>query len=224
MSFGLWNRPAFPRRLQRGDDFVVLDLFEAVVELAHGRKVTWLFQADDVVGDGGDPSQAFPGGDRYGADEACRSLFPNCMEGGFHCCSRGDAVVDDDDHAPLGWDASGHGIVLGATHANDGQLRGDLGLHVRFIRPDAKGGAVICAGIHMSDIPSFPYRLLWGERRVMSVANLTRKDGEDFLALAAKAHLRTKVTTYSLAHANEALADLRNGRIVGGAVLEVHRD
>lgn len=92
------------------------------------------------------------------------------------------------------------------------------------LRAVAKGGAVICAGIHMSDIPSFPYRLLWGERRVMSVANLTRKDGEDFLALAAKAHLRTKVTTYSLAHANEALADLRNGRIVGAAVLEVHRD
>jgi alcohol dehydrogenase, propanol-preferring len=91
------------------------------------------------------------------------------------------------------------------------------------LRAVAKGGIVICAGIHMSDIPSFPYRLLWGERRIVSVANLTRADGEAFLALAAKVHVRTRVKTYPLAHANEALADLRKGNVVGAAVLEIGR-
>ena len=82
-----------------------------------------------------------------------------------------------------------------------------------------KGGRVICGGIHMSDIPSFPYALLWGERRVQSVANLTRRDGEEFLDLAARAPIRTEVTTYPLERANEALADLREGRLEGAAVL-----
>ena len=82
-----------------------------------------------------------------------------------------------------------------------------------------KGGHVICAGIHMSDIPSFPYRLLWEERQVVSVANLTRQDGVDFLAVAAQARVATEVTTYPLASANEALNDLRAGRLNGAAVL-----
>ena len=82
-----------------------------------------------------------------------------------------------------------------------------------------KGGRVVCAGIHMSDIPSFPYQLLWGERTVLSVANLTRQDGHDFLAVAARRKIRTHVTTYPLASANQALADLREGRIDGAAVL-----
>jgi propanol-preferring alcohol dehydrogenase len=82
-----------------------------------------------------------------------------------------------------------------------------------------KGGVVVCAGIHMSDIPQFPYRLLWGERAVRSVANLTRSDGEEFLALAPRAGLRPEVRTYPLAAANEALADLRGGRLAGAAVL-----
>ena len=86
----------------------------------------------------------------------------------------------------------------------------------------AKGGTVVCAGIHMSDIPSFPYSLLWGERRIVSVANLTRQDGEEFFKLAALARVRTRVQTYPLAHANDALADLRKGAIVGAAVLEIH--
>jgi propanol-preferring alcohol dehydrogenase len=87
------------------------------------------------------------------------------------------------------------------------------------LRSVRKGGTVVCAGIHMSDIPQFSYDLLWGERRVVSVANLTRRDGEEFLALAAKAAIRTTVTPYPLAQANQALDDLRNGRVIGAAVL-----
>jgi propanol-preferring alcohol dehydrogenase len=82
-----------------------------------------------------------------------------------------------------------------------------------------KGGAVVCGGIHMSDIPSFPYRLLWEERRLLSVANLTRADGHAFLAAAARARVRVHVHRYALTAANEALADLRAGRIHGAAVL-----
>jgi propanol-preferring alcohol dehydrogenase len=83
----------------------------------------------------------------------------------------------------------------------------------------APGGAVICAGIHMSDLPSFPYALLWGERTVRSVANLTRRDGDELLALAPAAGVRTTVTPYPLERANDALGDLRAGRVRGAAVL-----
>jgi propanol-preferring alcohol dehydrogenase len=83
----------------------------------------------------------------------------------------------------------------------------------------AKGGTVVCAGIHMSDIPAFPYRLLWQERVVRSVANLTRRDGEEFLALAARIPLRTATRPYPLEEANRALADLRSGALAGAAVL-----
>ena len=77
----------------------------------------------------------------------------------------------------------------------------------------------MCGGIHMSDIPSFPYALLWGERTVRSVANLTRRDGVEFLKLAPRIPVRTHVTSYPLAAANEAVADLRHGRLTGAAVL-----
>jgi propanol-preferring alcohol dehydrogenase len=89
------------------------------------------------------------------------------------------------------------------------------------LRAVAKGGTVVCAGIHMSDIPSFPYESLWGERRIVSVANLTRRDGEEFLALAPKVPVRTSVQTFALEQANEALAALREGRVSGAAVLRV---
>src|SRR6266545_3387458 len=82
-----------------------------------------------------------------------------------------------------------------------------------------KGGRVVCGGIHMSDIPSFPYRLLWEERHVVSVANLTREDAREFLELAPQAGVKTEVTRYPLDKANEALADLREGRLQGAAVL-----
>ena len=82
-----------------------------------------------------------------------------------------------------------------------------------------KGGTVVCGGIHMSDIPSFPYRILWGERVLRSVANLTRRDAEEFLALAPEAGVRTETVTYPLARANDALGDLRSGALQGAAVL-----
>ncbi len=93
------------------------------------------------------------------------------------------------------------------------------GLVPHALRAVRKGGTVVCAGIHMSDIPSFPYRLLWGERTLRSVANLTRRDGEEFLALAPKVPVRTVVQPFPLAEANEALARLRAGQITGAAVL-----
>ena len=83
----------------------------------------------------------------------------------------------------------------------------------------APGGTVVCAGIHMSDIPSFPYRLLWEERVLRSVANLTRRDGDEFLALAARVPLRIETRRYRLEDANRALADLRSGALTGAAVL-----
>ncbi len=85
----------------------------------------------------------------------------------------------------------------------------------------APGGIVVCAGIYMSDIPSFPYSLLWEERRVASVANLTRRDGEEFFALAPQVPVRTEVTVFPLEQANEALTALREGRLVGAGVLEI---
>jgi propanol-preferring alcohol dehydrogenase len=87
------------------------------------------------------------------------------------------------------------------------------------LRTVTKGGIVVCAGIHMSDIPSFPYRDLWGERTVTSVANLTRRDGDEFFRIAAEVPLHTEVQTYPLHDANRALDDLRSGRVTGAAVL-----
>ena len=92
-------------------------------------------------------------------------------------------------------------------------------LVVAALRATAKGGTVVCAGIHMSDIPAFPYEILWGERVVRSVANLTRRDGEEFLALAPRVPVRTSIEVLKLDAANEALARLREGRITGAAVL-----
>lgn len=89
------------------------------------------------------------------------------------------------------------------------------------LRALRKGGRVICAGIHMSDIPAFPYRILWGERSIKSVANLTRRDGEEFLALIRDLPIRTEIEMFPLARANEALARLRAGTIQGAAVLSM---
>jgi propanol-preferring alcohol dehydrogenase len=87
------------------------------------------------------------------------------------------------------------------------------------LRAVGKGGVVVCGGIHMSDLPSFPYELLWGERVLRSVANLTRHDGEEFLALAPRVPIRTEVETFPLAQANEALAKLRSGGVRGALVV-----
>ncbi len=94
-------------------------------------------------------------------------------------------------------------------------------LVVTALRALAPGGTVVCAGIHMSDIPSFPYDWLWRERSIRSVANLTRRDGEELLTLAPEVPIRTEVTEYALGDANRALADLRDGRLAGAAVLAI---
>jgi propanol-preferring alcohol dehydrogenase len=98
------------------------------------------------------------------------------------------------------------------------------GLVPQALRAVARGGVVVCAGIHMSDIPAFPYHFLWGERSVRSVANLTRRDGEEFLALAPRVPVRTQVASFALADANEAVTRLRAGQIRGAAVLTIDRE
>jgi propanol-preferring alcohol dehydrogenase len=94
-------------------------------------------------------------------------------------------------------------------------------LIVDALRATVKGGTVVSGGIHMSDIPAFPYHLLWEERTIRSVANLTRQDGEEFLAIAPQVPVKTEVVPYPLARANQALDDLRNGKLQGAAVLVV---
>jgi alcohol dehydrogenase, propanol-preferring len=120
---------------------------------------------------------------------------------------------------------------LGAVWAGDSTSRAPVPLDaaiifapvgslvVETLKSTTKGGTVVCAGIHMSDIPSFPYRLLWEERTLRSVANLTRDDGERFLALAPRVPVRTEVETFPLSEANEALRRLRSGELQGAAVL-----
>lgn len=92
---------------------------------------------------------------------------------------------------------------------------------LQALRAVKKGGKVVCAGIHMSDIPSIPYSDLWGERSIQSIANLTRADGEEFLPMAAEIPIKTEVHEYSLDQANQALDDLRSGRLTGAAVLSL---
>jgi alcohol dehydrogenase, propanol-preferring len=120
---------------------------------------------------------------------------------------------------------------LGAVWAGDGPPPEELDAALIFapvgelvpkaLGAVAKGGTVICAGIHMSDIPSFPYEILWGERVLRSVANLTRQDGEEFLTLAPQVPIRTTVEPFALSQANEALEALRTGKVRGAAVLVV---
>ncbi|HEX3291267.1 MAG TPA: zinc-dependent alcohol dehydrogenase family protein [Gaiella sp.] len=128
-------------------------------------------------------------------------------------------------------DAQAFALSLGATWAGDTTTAPPAELDAAILFAPAgelvplalghvrKGGSVVCAGIHMSDIPPFPYELLWGERVVRSVANLTRLDGEEFLSLAAEVPLRTQVTGLPLAKANEALSRLRAGEVRGALVL-----
>jgi propanol-preferring alcohol dehydrogenase len=130
-------------------------------------------------------------------------------------------------------DACEFALEIGATWAGGSDQPAPCDLDAALIfAPDGtlvpkalkdvrKGGMIICAGIHMTDIPSFPYSHLWGERQIRSVANLTRQDGHDFMALAAEGFLHPRVTTYPLADANAALADLANGTLTGTAVLIV---
>ncbi len=121
--------------------------------------------------------------------------------------SLGAHWVGDSDTAPPEW------LDAAILFAPVGSL---VPAALAAIRP---GGRVVCAGIHMSDIPSFPYRILWGERSVQSVANLTRADGDAFMALAPRVPIHTTVQEYALSQANQALNDLREGRLQGAAVL-----
>jgi alcohol dehydrogenase, propanol-preferring len=97
-------------------------------------------------------------------------------------------------------------------------------LVVAALKVTNKGGVVVCGGIHMSDIPAFPYNMIWEERTIRSVANLTRRDGEDFFALAPQIPIKTNVTTFSLEQTAEALEQLRDGQFVGAAVIKVRTD
>jgi len=127
----------------------------------------------------------------------------------------------------------GFALGLGATWAGPSDERPEVELDAAILFAPAgellplalkavrKGGTVVCAGIHMSDIPSFPYALLWGERVVRSVANLTRRDGIDFLAVARTMSIVAQTTVYGLEEANRALGDLRRGDVQGSAVLRV---
>lgn len=132
---------------------------------------------------------------------------------------------------PQDLEAQSFALGLGADWAGSSEARPPTLLDAAIIfasagelvpaalRAVAKGGTVVCAGIHMSDIPSFPYEILWGERVVRSVANLTRQDGLDFLQLAPQIPIQTSVQSFPLAQANEALQVLRQGQILGAAVL-----
>ncbi|MBR0764828.1 MULTISPECIES: zinc-dependent alcohol dehydrogenase family protein [Bradyrhizobium] len=120
----------------------------------------------------------------------------------------------------LGADWAGASEEMPPTELDAAIIYAPVGALVPLaLRAVRKGGRVVCAGIHMSDIPTFPYHILWGERQVVSVANLTRKDGVDFFAAAAKADIQTHTTVFPLTDANEALARLREGKLVGAAVL-----
>ena len=129
--------------------------------------------------------------------------------------------------------AQGFARELGASWAGGSDEPAPAELHAAIIfapvgalipqalRAIRKGGIVVCAGIHMSDIPSFPYEILWGERTVCSVANLTRKDAEEFMAIAPRAPVRTVIQTFPLSEANQALQQLESGKVSGAAVLVV---
>jgi propanol-preferring alcohol dehydrogenase len=122
----------------------------------------------------------------------------------------------------LGADWAGDSEHMPPTQLDAAILFAPVGALVpTALRALRKGGRVVCAGIHMSDIPSFPYDILWQEREILSVANLTRQDAKDFLAFASRETLRTEITTYPLTRANDALNDLRAGRFQGAAVLTI---
>jgi len=120
----------------------------------------------------------------------------------------------------IGQKGTNNGVIL-IVAPNERKVRIEVGrgLVPAALKAVDRGGTVVCAGIHMSDIPTFPYETLWGERMVRSVANLTREDGNAFLRLAPQVGVRTEVQPYPLLGANEALADLRAGRVRGAAVL-----
>jgi alcohol dehydrogenase, propanol-preferring len=159
----------------------------------------------------------------YGFGAAAHILVQVCRHQGREVF----AFTRERDHA-----AQAFALELGAVWAGGSQERPPRQLDAAIVfaphgpllplalRALAPAGTVVCGGIHMSDIPAFPYSLLWQERSVRSVANLTRRDAEEFLALAPSVPVKTRVTVYPLEAAGEALADLRSGRFTGAAVLK----
>ena len=166
---------------------------------------------------------------RMNRENLCdRPLFTGyTRDGGYATATIADARFA----FPLGHAGSDVALSLGATWVGGSEEMPPEPLDAAIIFATAgdlvpyalkavrKGGRVVCAGIHMSDIPSFPYRDLWEERQLLSVANLTRQDGIDFLRLLPQMGITTKITVYPLQQANQALADLRAGRFEGAAVL-----
>jgi propanol-preferring alcohol dehydrogenase len=172
---------------------------------------------------------AFPGDGRRG--QASRHLRLRCrrahycpggaLAGAFGLCIHADGDVE----------AQRLAISLGADWAGGSEARPPAWLDAAIIyapvgalvplalRAVRKGGRVVCAGIHMSDIPSFPYNILWEERQLLSVANLTRNDGIEFFKIAAQAGIKTHTAAFPLREANEVLSKLRAGQITGAAVL-----
>ena len=138
-----------------------------------------------------------------------------------HAFTRPDDVAAQDFARALGAVWAGASDQLPETPLDAAIIYAPAGQLVpAALRAVRKGGRVICAGIHMSDIPSFPYHFLWGERQLVSVANLTRQDGLDFFKIAPQAGIRTRTTAFPLIEANEVLEKLRTGRILGAAVLQ----
>src|SRR2546423_766114 len=148
----------------------------------------------------GAPRGGAAGGQRFALDVG--ATWAGDTEGGSEVCEPGDGGP------PKPLDAA---IIFAPV----GEL---VAAALRAVAP---GGSVVSAGIHMSDIPSFPYEILWGERVVRSVANLTRRDGEEFLQLAPQVPVRTRIEEHALDQANEALERLRSGKVTGAAVLRV---
>lgn len=148
---------------------------------------------------------------KHQGKEVYAFVRPGDAKGKAFALSLGAVWAGGSDEAPP------KGLEASIIFAPDGSLVPEALKHT------VKGGVVVCAGIHMSDIPTFPYDLLWEERSICSVANLTRRDGEEFLSLAPRVPVLTHVTRYPLENANEALEDLRHGRFQGAAVIEVQR-
>lgn len=145
----------------------------------------------------------------HGTRAARHSLSPDRATPGAVLCPRSRRGLGGDERPPAELDAA---ILLAPVGALVPKALADV----------VKGGVVVCGGIHMSDIPQFPYAALWGERQVCSVANMTRQDGREFIELAQRVPIRTTVSTFPLAQANEALAALRGGTFSGAAVLTMN--
>ncbi|MGA0532666.1 zinc-dependent alcohol dehydrogenase family protein [Hansschlegelia sp. KR7-227] len=158
----------------------------------------------------------------YGFGAAAHIIAQVCRWQGrsVHAFTRGDDLEAQELARSLGASWTGSSEARPPVELDAAIIFAPVGALVPLaLRAVRKGGRVVCAGIHMSDVPAFPYRLLWEERSILSVANLTRRDAIEFLEIAPRAGVKTHTTAYPLERANEALDDLRDGRVHGAAVL-----